>query len=393
MTTFQTLALLLAVSAQLAAQPAAPTPALKADQLGDTRNVHSFGLNLLCGQPSEAEFVAARKRGIKVVITLREKDEINWDEADTVKKLGMEFHDFGFRDPADLTDKVFDSVRVALQKSKEKPVMVHCASANRVGAVWLAHRVLDAKIPVEASLAEARAVGLRTSAYEQRAYEYIAAERKKAAAHEKSVRPGINEKFLSADLDASQWLARFEIESREVFAQRSKVVTAIGIKPGDNVADIGAGTGIYTRAFASVVGSAGKVVAVDIAQGFLKHIEERATAEGLTNIATVQCSQDSVDLPADSVDVAFVCDTYHHFEYPRSTLASIRKALKKGGTLVVIDFERIPGKSREFILGHVRAGKDVFRSEIEAAGFEFVEEVKIDGFEENYFLRFRKPLP
>ncbi|MBI1312566.1 methyltransferase domain-containing protein [bacterium] len=271
--------------------------------------------------------------------------------------------------------------------------MVHCASANRVGAVWLAHRVLDAKIPVEASLAEARAVGLRTSAYEQRAYEYIAAERKKAAAHEKSVRPGINEKFLSADLDASQWLARFEIESREVFAQRSKVVTAIGIKPGDNVADIGAGTGIYTRAFASVVGSAGKVVAVDIAQGFLKHIEERATAEGLTNIATVQCSQDSVDLPADSVDVAFVCDTYHHFEYPRSTLASIRKALKKGGTLVVIDFERIPGKSREFILGHVRAGKDVFRSEIEAAGFEFVEEVKIDGFEENYFLRFRKPLP
>ena len=61
------------------------------------------------------------------------------------------------------------------------------------------------------------------------------------------------------------------------------------------------------------------------------------------------------------------------------------------GTLIVIDFDRIPGKSREFILGHVRAGKGVFRSEIEAAGFEFVEEVELDGLKENYFLRFRCP--
>ena len=62
-----------------------------------------------------------------------------------------------------------------------------------------------------------------------------------------------------------------------------------------------------------------------------------------------------------------------------------------GDTLVVIDFERIPGKSREFILGHVRAGKEVFRSEIVAAGFRYVEEIKLPEFKENYFLRFRKP--
>ena len=375
----------------LPAQESKAPPAIKVDQLGSTRNVHSFGLNLLCGQPSESEFADAKKRGVKVVITLRSKGEIDWDEAGLVKKLGMEFHDYGFRDPADLTDKVFDGVRAALQQSNEKPVMVHCASANRVGAVWLAHRVLDAKIPVEAALAEARAVGLRTPAYEERAYAYIAAEQKKAAAHEKSVKPGINANFLSPDFDASKWQARFEVESREVFAHRDKVVAAVGIKPGNRIADIGAGTGIYSRAFAAAVGAEGKVVAVDIAKGFLKHIEERATAENITNIATVLCSEDSVDLPENSIDAVFVCDTYHHFEYPKSTLASIRKALKKGGTLVVIDFDRIPGKSREFILGHVRAGKDVFRSEIEAAGFKFVEEVKIDGLKENYFLRFRRP--
>jgi len=71
-------------------------------------------------------------------------------------------------------------------------------------------------------------------------------------------------------------------------------------------------------------------------------------------------------------------------------MQSLVKALKKGGTVVVIDFERIEGVSREWLLGHVRAGKEVFLKEIEDAGLTFVEELQIDGFKENYFLRFRK---
>lgn len=85
-----------------------------------------------------------------------------------------------------------------------------------------------------------------------------------------------------------------------------------------------------------------------------------------------------------------MCDTYHHFEYPRATLASIRRALRPGGRLVVIDFERIPGKTRPWLLSHVRAGKAVFRGEVEKAGFAFVREAEIEGFRENYFLLFRK---
>ena len=69
-------------------------------------------------------------------------------------------------------------------------------------------------------------------------------------------------------------------------------------------------------------------------------------------------------------------------------LASIRAALRPGGALVVVDFERIPGVSPDWILKHVRAGKDEFRAEIEAAGFRFVEEV--DLMRENYFLRFAR---
>ena len=210
------------------------------------------------------------------------------------------------------------------------------------------------------------------------------------SSEEKSVRPGINEKFVDSKLDVTEWLGRFEVESREVFAFRTNVLKACGIEEGQNVADIGAGTGFFSRMFAEAVGEKGQVFAVDISPRFVEHLTRQGRKDKLANLEVVLCSDRSVKLPAESVDVAFVCDTYHHFEYPTSTLASIHDALKPGGTLIVIDFERIPGKSREFLLNHVRAGKDVFRSEIESAGFELVKEVGIEGFEENYFLKFRK---
>ena len=206
-----------------------------------------------------------------------------------------------------------------------------------------------------------------------------------------SVKPGINANFLNKDLDVSEWIGRFEVESREVYAHRTKVLDATGIKSGDTVADIGAGTGFYSRLFAEVVGAKGHVYAVDISPNFIEHIQKQVRTSKIANISTVLCSEKSAELKPDSVDVVFICDTYHHFEYPQATLKSIRYALRPGGTLVVIDFERIPGESREYILGHVRAGKAVFQKEIEDAGFKFVKEVVIPGLKENYFLKFERP--
>jgi ubiquinone/menaquinone biosynthesis C-methylase UbiE len=207
---------------------------------------------------------------------------------------------------------------------------------------------------------------------------------------EESVKPGINEGFLDPALKVEDWLKRFEVESREVFQARDSVVAACRIRKGMTIADIGAGTGLYTRLFSEATGPEGWVYAVDISGPFLKHIVARARQEKQENISAVLSPEDSVALPPDSIDFAFICDTYHHFEYPKGTLASLVRALKKGGTVVVIDFERIEGQSREWVVGHVRAGKEVFRKEIEEAGLSFVEEVRIDGFQENYFLRFRK---
>jgi ubiquinone/menaquinone biosynthesis C-methylase UbiE len=211
-----------------------------------------------------------------------------------------------------------------------------------------------------------------------------------AWSQETSVRRGINQDFINPDLDVTQWVARFELESREIFAARRDVLAACQLRPGARVADVGAGTGFYSRLFAEAVGSAGWVYAVDISPAFVAHIAKQADAERLTNLSSVLCSERSITLPPASIDLAFICDTYHHFEYPQSTLASIHRALADDGRLVVIDFERIPGQSREWVIEHVRAGKAEFRTEIEAAGFAFVDEVKIEGFHENYLLRFKK---
>jgi ubiquinone/menaquinone biosynthesis C-methylase UbiE len=207
---------------------------------------------------------------------------------------------------------------------------------------------------------------------------------------EASVNPGINEPYLAPDVDAEFWAGRFEVESREIYASRSEIVRALGLRDGMAIADIGAGTGLFVGPFAREVGPAGRVYAVDIVPAFVKHIDQRARELGLPQVEARLCAQDDVQLPAGSIDIAFVCDVYHHFEFPRSSLESVHAALRPGGELVVIDFVRVPGVSREWILQHVRAGQEVFTSEIEAAGFELVEEVAVEGLEENYFLRFRK---
>lgn len=212
------------------------------------------------------------------------------------------------------------------------------------------------------------------------------------AAPEASVKPGINDPFLGAtDADIAEFVARFEGESREIAAAQKGILAALDLKPGMAIADIGAGTGLYEPAFSKAVGADGVVYAVDLAPKMLEHLSRRVQVENLDNVRVRSCTETSCGLDADSVDLIYICDTYHHFEYPMTTLATIHQALRSGGTLAIVDFERIEGVSRPWIMNHMRAGKEVFRQEIEDAGFFFVEEVEVDGLEENYLMLFRKP--
>ena len=207
---------------------------------------------------------------------------------------------------------------------------------------------------------------------------------------EQSVKPGINAEYLKPELDVAQWVERFEREGREIYDHREAIVAAARIKPGMVVADIGAGTGLFTPYFSHAAGAKGKVYAVDIVPAFLDRIKKRAASEGLSNVQTVLCTERSVELPRNSVDFAFICDVYHHFEYPQSSLASLYRALRPGGEVLMVEFKRLPGKSSDWILNHVRAGQEVFTAEIEAAGFIRIEEQAI--LNDNYVVRFRKVL-
>jgi SAM-dependent methyltransferase len=145
-----------------------------------------------------------------------------------------------------------------------------------------------------------------------------------------------------------------------------------------------------TRLMAKEVGRDGQVFAVDIAPKFLEHVQKTSRDAGLKNVTPVLCGPDSVDLPPNAVDLAFICDTYHHFEFPERTLLSLHRAVKPGGWVVVVDFHRVQGKSSDWTLKHVRAGQEVFEKEIVSAGFEKTDEVK-DLLKDNYFMVFTKP--
>lgn len=197
----------------------------------------------------------------------------------------------------------------------------------------------------------------------------------------------VNARFLKPDLDVSYWVKRFEGDDREVYVKRKQIVAALHLKRGDAVADVGAGTGLYTMLFSQAVGKQGTVYAVEISPRFLEHLEKRAKKAGARNVKVVKGTTTSIELPPASVDLVFVCDTYHHFDSPKESLASIRKALRPDGALLVVDFKREPGKTAAWIDQHVRAGQQAVTAEIEAAGFTKVEELPI--LKENYVLRFR----
>lgn len=205
-------------------------------------------------------------------------------------------------------------------------------------------------------------------------------------AAEQSVNPGINRNYENPNV--TQWRGVFERDGREVWDRRLDIVRALRLRPGQAVADVGAGTGFFTAMIAAEVGPTGRVYAVDIAPNFVDASVQRARDQGLHNVVGVVNDPHSVNLPRASIDLAFSSDTYHHFEYPRSTLASLRDAMRPGGELVVVDFKRIPGVSHPWIMQHVRAGEAEVTAEIEAAGFRLTE--RLDFMQTQYLLRFRR---
>ena len=215
-----------------------------------------------------------------------------------------------------------------------------------------------------------------------------------AAGQQSTITPTARELNKSFDADLKQWTDRFEHEGRAIYDKRYDILDALSLKPGMAVADIGAGSGLISRLIAQRVGSEGTVYAVDISKNMVDYIARTAQEQGLPSLKAVLGEPRSPKLPPASVDRICIIDAYHHFEYPAEMLAEIKKALRPDGMLVLVDFKRIEGVSRDYILKMVRAGQGTFTDEFQNAGFELVER-REDMFPENYLLKFqhRKAVP
>ena len=182
-----------------------------------------------------------------------------------------------------------------------------------------------------------------------------------AWSQEKSLAPGINEEFKQRP---DQWIERLNFSSSDPSLQK-EILDGLKLKPGMDIADVGAGSGVHACLFAEKVLPDGKVYAVDIIQEFLDHIKARCKEKGIKNVKCVMGSDTSCNLTPSSVDVVFTCDTYHHFEYPFKMMASIHKALRPNGQFIIIDF-----KDKSW---HVRADSKTVIEEITGSGFKLID--------------------
>ncbi len=146
--------------------------------------------------------------------------------------------------------------------------------------------------------------------------------------------------------------------SRDRAGEAATVIRLVGIKPGDTVADIGAGTGYYTMRVAPVVGPKGRVIAQDIVRSYVTNLRSRVRKAKLTNVHFVLGSPSDPRLPRASVDTALLIHMYHEIAQPYALLYKLRASLKPGGRIAVVDLERQAedhGMPKELLVCEVKA--------------------------------------
>ena len=154
------------------------------------------------------------------------------------------------------------------------------------------------------------------------------------------------------------------------------IVQAMRVQPGMTVVDLGTGGGAMLPLFSAAVGTGGKVIAEDIFPDFLARAKK--DHPGLTNVSYVLGTERDAKLPVGSADLAVTIDAYHHYDYPKEMLASIKRGLKPGGRFVIVDYYKRPDAMGPGpnAMEHIRIDKDDVIKEVEANGFRLVETIE-----------------
>ena len=175
-----------------------------------------------------------------------------------------------------------------------------------------------------------------------------------------------------ADVISPAGAAWLERETREAEERPDIVLRTMKLKDGDVVADIGAGTGFYSRRLARAVAPSGRVYANDVQPEMIELLREKAADERITNIVPVVGDESDPKLPAQTFDWILLVDVYHEFQQPKPMLAAIKRALKPSGRVALVEYRETTTRIRP----EHRMSKGQVLSEWLPAGFRLVEIVE-----------------
>jgi ubiquinone/menaquinone biosynthesis C-methylase UbiE len=185
---------------------------------------------------------------------------------------------------------------------------------------------------------------------------------------------------------AEEWIKTLESPARVAGLKIPETLAALKIKPGQLVADIGAGTGVFTFPFVQSVRPGGKVYAVDVEQGLLDHITEKATEQGMSNYVNAVLGEFTDPGLPENIDLAFINDVLHHIEDRPGYLKNLAGYLKPGGRIAVIDFRTNMGGHRN--QPELQTPQELATKWMAAVGLKPLEEINL--FEDKWFVIYGK---
>ena len=187
---------------------------------------------------------------------------------------------------------------------------------------------------------------------------------------------------------ADEWISQLDRGERVSRLKIDEVVSYLNLKPGDNVVDLGAGSGIFSGPLARSVAPEGKLFSVEIDQGLLNHIKERAELEGLTNVHTLLGKFDDPNLPTNEIDVAFFHDVLHHIEKRQNYLKALALYLRRESRIVVIDPIKGHPKASHRNQPQMQISLEELEGWMKKLGFSLTS--KYDLFENKFFVVFSR---
>jgi ubiquinone/menaquinone biosynthesis C-methylase UbiE len=172
--------------------------------------------------------------------------------------------------------------------------------------------------------------------------------------------------------DPKAYIGALEDPQRDAYQKPHEVVHALSLKPGEVIADVGAGSGYFTFHLARHVGEKGRVYAVDVSADMILHINRRIRDTQANNVVSLLADPDDPLLPERSVDRFFICDVWHHVENQTKYLSLMKKMLKPGGEVIMIDFHK-----KELPIGppmQMKIAREDLIKQMESNGFRLTKE-------------------